>query len=150
MPMRDLLQRARALLAIGSPSDETAGGPTVPDADHAAGQALLIETGRRLAVADRRLAILEASNRTAARAIRGFLEEREQRLAERDAAEAQLSLAVSDRQRTMMLNEQLTAALRDSEDARQRLEDEVRCLRLRAKGIAPTAGPDGSTGSAEG
>lgn len=144
--MHDVFQRVRALLGLGSSSKEEA----VSAADQAACQAKLMQAERRLAVADRRLAILEASNRTAVRAVRRFLQEREQRLAEREAADARLSLAVGDRQRTMMLNEQLIAALRDGEEARQRLEDEVRRLR-RWQGETPLpVAPDGTADPIEG
>ncbi|MER2250472.1 hypothetical protein ABS772_11170 [Methylorubrum podarium] len=161
MPLHDVFRRLRAVLT-GAPTDEAAGVPMVPAAEHDAIEAfltetrrrlaeaetehdairaLLIETRRRLAVSDQRLAILEASNRVAGRALRRLLHEREQLVAERDAVEVRLSIAlgeraiaVGDQQRTMVLNDHVLSALRDSEAARERLEDENQRLRRRAEG----------------
>ncbi|MBB2960865.1 hypothetical protein [Methylobacterium sp. R2-1] len=159
MPLHDLLQRLRIALTGSPPEDEAASVPMVPAAEYDASQALLtdaqrqlavteaeynttrtllIETQRRLAVADQRIAILGSSNRTAARAIRQFLQDREQLVAEREAVEVRLSIAVgersiaiADQQRTMILNDQLLSTLRDHEDARQHLEEENQRLRRR-------------------
>ncbi|AMB46232.1 hypothetical protein [Methylobacterium sp. AMS5] len=140
MPLRDLLERGRALLTQIPTEDEAAGIAVTSATDCDAIQALLHETQRRLAVADQRLAILESSNRTAVRAMRRFLQDRDRLVAEREAAIIQLSMAVGDRQRTMMLNDHVLSALRDSEKARARLEDENRDLRRRvAKGSPSTA-----------
>lgn len=129
MPLRELLQRGRALLTRMPKTDEAAGVVVTSDTDCEAIQTLLCETQRRLAVADHRLAILESSNRTAVRAMRRFLQDRERLVAEREAALIQVSIAVGDRQRTMVLNDHLLATLRDGEEARARLEDENRHLR---------------------
>jgi len=129
MPLRDLLQRAHALLTRIPTTDEAAGAVVTSATDCEAIQALLRETQRQLAVADHRLAILESSNRTAVRAMRRFLQDRERLVAEREAALIQVSIAVGDRQRTMVLNDHLLATLRDGEKARARLEDENRHLR---------------------
>ncbi|KQQ26175.1 hypothetical protein ASF53_21500 [Methylobacterium sp. Leaf123] len=139
MPLRDLLQRGRALLTRSPTEDEAAGIAVTSAADCEAIEGLLHETQRRLAVADQRLAILESSNRTAVRAVRRFLQDRERLVAEREAALIQLSIAVGDRQRTMMLNEHLLTALRDSEEARARLEDEKRDLRQQPAGSGTPA-----------
>jgi hypothetical protein len=180
MPLHELFRRVRTVLA-GRPREaaaapvpmvdaaeydasqallsETRGRLAVTEAEREATRTALIEARRRLAVADQRLAILESSNRTAVRAVRRFLQDREQRVAEREAVELRLSIAVGersiavgDRQRTMILNEQLLSALRDSDDARQRLEDENRRLRREwAERTAPAArtdGPDRGTTSA--
>lgn len=150
MPLRDVFRRARMLVTGDTPVGETADAVMMSAADHDALHALLSETQRRLAMADRRVAILEDSNRAAVRAVRKFRQEREQFVTEREAVEIRLSIAVGDRQRTMMLNDRLLAALRDGEEARGRLEDEIR--RLRCDGTEDdrsAARPIGIAGSAE-
>lgn len=150
MPMRDLLQRGRALLTRIPTEDEATGIAVTSATDGDAIQTLLRETQRRLAVADQRLAILESSNRTAVRAVRRLLQDRERLVAEREAALIQVSIAVGDRQRTMMLNDHLLSALRDGEEARARLEDENRDLRRQVAELGPstalTIEADGVTG----
>ncbi len=132
MPLHDVFRRVRTLLTGSPPVGESADAAVVSAADHDALRALLAETRQRLAVADRRVAILEGSNRTAVRAVRTFVQEREHLVAEREAAEVRLSIAVGDRQRTMMLNDRLLAALRESEEARERLANEIRRRRSEA------------------
>lgn len=146
MPLRDLFQRAHALLTGRLPEGDIVHDPVPSEVRRDAVEALLIETCRRLAVADHRLALIESSNRTAARALRRLLREREQLIAARETAEIRLSLAVSDQQRTMMLNDRLLSDLRLSEDARDRLGAENRHLRRQASGRslanpAPAIGP---------
>lgn len=131
MPLRDLVEWAQSLFAQRQPSLEPAAPApeaTVPAEGDGAPNPALIEAQRRLAVAEHRLRILEGSNRTAIRAFRRIAQEREQLVAARDAAEAGRAIAVGDRQRTMVLNDQLLAQLRESEEARLRLEEENRRL----------------------
>lgn len=150
MPLRDLFQRGRALLTATPTADEAAGTAVTSAADCDAIQALLHETQRRLSVADQRFAILDSSNRTAVRAVRRFLQDRDRLVAEREAAVIQVSIAVGDRQRTMMLNDHLLSALRDSEEARARLESDNRDLRRQLAESGPstarTIEADGFTG----
>lgn len=146
MPLRDLFERAQSLFAERQPSLEPAApvqeAPVLAEGDVAPNPAL-IEAQRRLAVAEHRLRILEGSNRTAIRAFRRIAQEREQLVAARDAAEAGRAIAVGDRQRTMVLNDQLLAQLRESEEARLRLEEENRRL-SRPMGSDPIESPAAS------
>ena len=150
MPLRDVFRRARLLFTGDTAVGETADAVVMSAAEHDALHGLLSETQRRLVVADRRVAILEDSNRAAVRTVRKFRQEREQLVTQREAVEIRLTIAVGDRQRTMMLNDRLLAALRDGEEARERLEDEIR--RLRRDGTdddRSAARPIGIAGSAE-
>ncbi|MBD8909087.1 hypothetical protein [Methylorubrum zatmanii] len=153
MPLRDLFEWARSLFAERQPTIEPPAPAALTEAapapvyDGAALQASLTETRRRLAVADHRLRILEGSNRTAIRAFRRIMQEREQLVAAREAAEAERAIAVGDRQRTMMLNDHLLSELRASEEARLRLEEENRRLSRPAPAAAPAAEPRLRTGS---
>ncbi|MEH3116745.1 MAG: hypothetical protein PGN25_03840 [Methylorubrum populi] len=160
MPLRDLIRHARALLVAKTRSDAGTDA-VVPAAVHDAARAALVEVQRKLAVAEHRLAVLEGSNRTAARALRRFLQERgrfarerEHLVAAREAAEVGLSAAVSDRQRTIVLNDRLLAELRGSEEARQRLEADNRHLHRRISGTdaadpLPAFEPDRPAGRGE-
>ncbi len=137
MPLLELLRRmkARRQEEVSSPR-ATGNDAVVPLADYEAAQAALIETRQRLAVAEHRLAVVEGSNRTAARALSRFRREQAHHVdtcaglvAAREAAEAHLTMAVGDRQRTIVLNDDLLAELRGSEAIRERLENENRRLR---------------------
>lgn len=125
--LRKLLGRARG--RVGNPEQDTGERIVQLNAELLTIRQALAETMLRLEIAAQRLSVVQASNRTAARGLRKASQENARLVQEREAAEVKLSIAISDQQRTMVLNDRLLSDLRDSEDARLALEAETRRLR---------------------
>jgi hypothetical protein len=89
----------------------------------------LSETQQRLSILEWQLAALRGSNQTAARALRRITQDNINLLAAQEAAEVRLSIEVSQRQRTVVVNDRLLADLHESENARRSIETEIRQIR---------------------